>query len=156
MLLGARRIVWLTLLLSAIGSSIVLPYTFHVSYGLYRAVRMLDIIVNNFVYDILDGQGWMNTTIIVQNPSDYSFKDIRIVMKIFLNGEYFSIVQGKYSELSASSNTTIIFNSSLSSYKIETLRKHERKNWEASLYLWIKIPIFEKTYALEFKKKIIV
>lgn len=155
MLSGARRIIWLTLLLGTIGSSIVLPYTFQVAYSLYRAVHTLDITVKSFSYDVLDDQGWMNTTIIVQNPSEHSFKDIRIVMKIFLNGEYFSIAQGKYTELSATSNTTIIFNSSLSRSKIEMLEKQERKSWGASLYLWIKVPVFEQTHVLEFNRKII-
>lgn len=153
--MNAKKILWVILITSSLASLIFLLYTLNLFLKLYIAVRMVDVNINEFNIDITNDNATINILVTISNPSEFTFKWVRITQKLYLNGEFFLISRKELKELPASTNATIIFNLEVPFYKVDLIRGSNKKYWDITYYIWFRIPITENTYNLHFKRKIV-
>jgi len=151
---SGRKIPWLIIILGAVGSSILLPYTCYIFSDLYRAVHMVDLVIQDFRVRVSEGEGWANVTFTLHNPSEYTFKRVRITQKLFLNGEFLGIKFGEYRELPAKANMTVAFHFHIPPHKLKLVQEAKSQSWTATFYILFRVPIIDSTYHRSFSRKL--
>lgn len=154
-----RKIVWILFVLMTIVSSSILLYSFHVYYGVYRAIRLINITVRNFSFTLSSESAWTETEITVENPSEYSFNVEYLQQKLYLNSldedEY--IFTGYYlfnqTVLRPFSTFNITLKIVIPDYKMPMVIKTTDRNWLAIFNIRIKNFIID-ALTLSFLKEL--
>lgn len=151
-----RRVLWTIVILSSLMSTVFLGYTLDLFSKIYVAVRMVNIKVDEFNLNVTDNNATIKILTTILNPTEFTFRWIRLTQKIYLNGEFFLISRKEIAELPASMNITITFNLDVPFYKVDLIRGPNKKYWDIIYYIWFKVPVIESTYNLHFRKRIII
>ena len=126
-------------ILFTILSLFLLLYSVYVYFGVAWALQEIDVSVQNFNVTFLDGKNASVTTVlIVQNPSEFTFKARAFHQEIYLNGK--CIGDKWLSEehiISPFSNTSII----MPRTKISALENSTEGNWGVSIFINLDTPL---------------
>lgn len=88
--LTLRKFVAIVVLVTSLVLSSSAVYSAYYYFGVYRAVRILDVTLESFDIEFLNATyGQMKVKVTLSNPSEYSFLIGQVTDTIYLNSEYF-------------------------------------------------------------------
>ena len=138
---NARKIVWIAFVITTVASGGILSYTLHVYFGVYRAVRLINISVVGFLFYPSNESPWTETNITIENPSEYSFTVDLLQQKLYLNsldteGYIFTTYLSNPIILGPFSNFNATFKIIVPDYKISVVASAASRNWMTVFYVW--------------------
>lgn len=157
MSLNARKIVWIVFLISTIISSFMILYTYNVYFGVYRAIRLVNVSVKGFRLSFSDDAAWTETNLTIENPTKYTFIVEFFEQELYLNsldskGYIFTAYQPKTAILNPFSNFNITFKIIIPEHKIHMIISANKRTWLAVFFITIEKPPFFDKLTLTFHK----
>lgn len=149
MTIDARKTVVMAFIIATIVSTTIVAYTARAYIGLYEATRSFNVTVQKFTVDVFnDTYALIETVLIMQNPSEYTFEVIYVQERLRLNvtGEWQHIlVDGAYfwqnpKLMPPFSNVTTTFKTSVPESRIWHITEQTERTWLVWISVYMKGP----------------
>lgn len=141
-----RRIIVAIYALTTIVAVILTGFFMNEYFGIYTAVRMFDVSVEEFSVVVLnETYALTETLLVVQNPSDYAFEVIYVMQKLLLDGAFFGIrsidMMADPVWMGSGSEVTIPVQIDVGATGVSRLAESKEKEWDTLIHVGLMVPL---------------
>lgn len=131
----------------------VLVYSFTVYFGVYTALRRLNVSIAEFdVVEFNTTHTYIATILTLDNPAAQEFYTIGLEQNMYFNGEYFAFTRPEEPStyrplrIPPQSSFNVTINTDVPPSKIEMLQEATERNWFTSILVMLESPMIGRFF----------